>query len=248
MGTCGGCGTRVPVNAIACPGCGEKFKKKSGRGLIFIAISVAAVAAFISFSSGPTPADTSKASDTAQATRHDAEANSDIARMSSVPVPISDSDLAKAKSELKKTLALKRDEIEKTSFYSPKHPISGNSGVEAYIAISDGRQPVLRMRSIYYGDRWVFYKKIKVLADNNIIYDRSFTRGEISRDNAGGSVWEVTDYIASADDIAAMQAIANARSTVIRFDGDDRQHDHKVTKQEAANLAVVIGAFKTLSK
>lgn len=43
-GTCGGCGTRAPINAVACPGCGEKFKKKSGRPIILVAIAIFIVA------------------------------------------------------------------------------------------------------------------------------------------------------------------------------------------------------------
>ena len=144
-----------------------------------------------------------------------------------------------------KGLVLERDKIEKVSFYSAKLPRLATR-VETYIALPDDKLPYARMKAIYFGDDWIFYDSIKVMVDDQVIYKNEFRRAEVARNNSGGSVWEVADYLANDVELAALNAIANSKSATIRFSGSERRHDHEVTKKERRDIQRVLEAYALL--
>jgi hypothetical protein len=144
-----------------------------------------------------------------------------------------------------KDLRVNRDKIEKISFYLAKNPNVGRPRVEAYVSLPDDMQPILRMRTVYFGDDWVFYKSIKVMVDDAVIYERDFN--DVARDNSGGSVWETADFPADARDLLALHAIAGAKSATIRFSGREHRHDHEITVKERKDIKKVLEAYEQLS-
>lgn len=147
-----------------------------------------------------------------------------------------------------KGLEVKRDKIEKITFYSPPGADAPKTHITAYIGLPDSDGPYIRVRAIYLSSDWIFYKKIKVMADDVIILEKQFEHSDVDRDNNGGVVWEVADYTAGLADILALTVISKAKSVTVRFDGDNRRYDHEVTRAEKASLKAVLDAYIDISK
>lgn len=148
---------------------------------------------------------------------------------------------------LTKGMDLERDKMEGISFYSAKGRSYLASGLEAYISLPDRSLPIFRVRPTYYGDTWVFYDTLKVMADDEIVYERTFAHGEVQHDNSGGSVWETADYVAREPDLVALKKIANSKSATIRFSGRERRDDHELTAKERKRLQEVIATYEQLT-
>lgn len=145
-----------------------------------------------------------------------------------------------------KGLKRKRDDIEKVTFYMPSGGGTIKTQVGAYLGVADGGAPYLRMKAVYSGDRWVFFDSFKIMADDEIVLEKTVTRRDIVRDNSAGSVWEIADYSPSDSEILAMQKISRAKAATIRFSGRDRIYDHKVTRAERAALQTVLRAYEEI--
>jgi hypothetical protein len=143
-----------------------------------------------------------------------------------------------------KSLVRQRDQMERVTFYSASK--DAHTQVGAYLGIEDDGEPFLRMRTIYFGDRWVFYEKVKIMADDEIVFEKDFRRSDIVRDNADGSVWEVADFVAGKSDLSTLKRIARSKSATVRFEGDERRHDHKVSTIEKTRLQSVLKAYDEL--
>lgn len=150
-------------------------------------------------------------------------------------------------SRVTKGLVLERDKMEKVSFYSAKARNLTASRVESYIALRDSGLPILRMKTAYFGDDWIFYDSVKIMVDDSVIYGRDFRRTDIDRDNSSGKVWEVVDYVANDLELAALAAISKSKSATIRFSGDKRRHDHEITKKERAQIRQVLETYAKLT-
>jgi hypothetical protein len=146
-----------------------------------------------------------------------------------------------------KSLKRKRDKIEKTTFYMAQND-GLRTQVGAYFGLADGGSPYLRMKTVYYGDNWVFYDAVKIMADDEIVYEKAFNRRDVTRDNEGGSVWEVADYVATPTDQAALAKISAAKSVTVRFAGRDRTRDHLMTAAEKTGLKSVLTAYAELKE
>jgi hypothetical protein len=144
-----------------------------------------------------------------------------------------------------KSLIRQRDQMEKITFYSPSKDVH-QTHVGAYLGIEDGGAPVLHMRTIYFGDRWVFFEKVKIMADDEIVFEKNFSRSDIVRDNADGDVWEVADFVPGQNDLLAIKKIVRAKSVMVRFEGDERRHDHKISTIEKTRLQSILKAYDEL--
>lgn len=147
---------------------------------------------------------------------------------------------------LTKGMDEERDKMEGISFYSTKNMPALDSSVDAYISLPDARLPLLRMKATYFGDNWVFYDKIKIMADDAVVYERDFEHGQVHHDNSGGSVWETADYVAKAVDIAALKLVANSKTATIRFAGSEHRADHDVTEKERKSIRSVVDTYERL--
>lgn len=140
-----------------------------------------------------------------------------------------------------------RDKMEGVSFYLNRKPIRAASRLETYLSIPDGSRVYLRISPTYFGDNWVFFDSIKVMADEEVVYQRDMSRKDVTRDNRDGYVWEVGDYLGSEIDISALRVIAASKVATIRFSGSERRHDHNMTKQEIKNIQRVLAAYDELA-
>ncbi|AMP15514.1 hypothetical protein CPter291_3277 [Collimonas pratensis] len=80
------------------------------------------------------------------------------------------------------------------------------------------------------------------------MYEKSFSRGDVTHTNNTAGVFETADYVARADDIAALKIIAEAKQSTIRLSGDEKRRDYELTKLEISNLKLVLDSFAKMSK
>ena len=178
------------------------------------------------------------------------ESNMDSARANAPPAKpqLSADERARVLSNATKGLRVKRDEMEKVTFYSTNSGDALKTQVTAYLGVPDGDPPYLRMRTVFFGDRWVFFETIKIMTDNEIVLEKALPRSVITRDNEDGSVWEVADYTPREDDLQALKKISTAKSATIRFSGRDRIRDHKISEAEKASLRMILKAHRELEQ
>lgn len=171
-----------------------------------------------------------------------------VAPLPSVAPELTKEDRKKIIVAATQNLKEQRDKMEGVSFYLNKKPVRAASRLETYLSIPDGSRVYLRMSPTYFGDNWIFYDSIKVMADDEVVYQRAMERRDVTRDNGGGSVWEVGDYLGSEIDISALRTIAASKTATIRFSGSERRHDHNMTKQELKNIQQILSAYDELKE
>lgn len=165
------------------------------------------------------------------------------------PAPqLSADERARILSNATKGLKVKRDQMEKVTFYSTQSGDAHKTQIAAYLGVVDGGSPYLRMKTVFVGDRWIFFDSIKIMADNEIVLEKTLPRSVITRDNEAGSVWEIADYSPQQEDIHALEKISNAESATIRFSGRDRIRDHKISSAEKAALRSILKAHHELEQ
>lgn len=57
---------------------------------------------------------------------------------------------------------------------------------------------------------------------------------------------EYIDETASTEDIEMLQAIANSKETIVRFEGDDYYSDLTISKADKRTIQTVLDAFEYL--
>ena len=109
----------------------------------------------------------------------------------------------------------------------------------------EANQVWMRMVFNYTGDDWVFFDRVTVAADEER-FNKSFNYFDMVRDNGGGDVWEYIDLDAYDSDIKMLQAIANSKETIIRFEGDDYWYDLTVKDSDKAAIREALTAYEAL--
>lgn len=149
--------------------------------------------------------------------------------------------LKQAKSRAAKLLA-KHDKVENTTWYHhPNEPIS--SSAYLYIGRKDGGNPWLRLRGRYtseYG--WLFVNSITAWHDGekSILLSGTFERRNTSR------IWEWRDVSPTASQVKTMRALAEAKQSILRFEGDQRHVDVTLTRQNKQTIRDVLNAFEAM--
>lgn len=145
-------------------------------------------------------------------------------------------------------LEAERDKVERITFYTPPTSLDewNTQSLAAYISLPDGRGPILRINPHYHGEDWIFFNHIKVMADNDIVYDKQFSFGDVKRDNNSAGVYESADYAARDDDIAAMRKIATAKSVTVRLSGREHRQDFDMSPEDQARIAKSLSTYDAL--
>lgn len=143
-------------------------------------------------------------------------------------------------------LRTKYDKVEGITWYYAKcSPYYANtrSFILPYIGKRDSGYVWLRLEYHYTGDRWIFYEDITIVIDGEKYY-KSFDYSEVERDNGSGDVWEVVDVSPSSSDIAMLEAIANSKETIVRFEGDERRKDITISAADKQGIKDVLAAYE----
>lgn len=139
------------------------------------------------------------------------------------------------------------DKFNKVEFWN-SYPANSsiNSKTHFYLALpANDVAPIIRLVMSYSEDRWIFFNRIRILADENIVFDQIFSRDQIHRDNAASSVWEIAE-IDVTDEIARIAAkIGSSKKAAVRFSGD-RVFDYDMTDAEIENYAKLAEIYDDL--
>lgn len=142
------------------------------------------------------------------------------------------------------------DAFEKITFYLPNHDKYRSSKIESYIAISDSpkKSPDVRWNFIYSGSDWLYFNNVKILVDENLVYDQSHDDIFFDRSVTGDSILEQLDLSVSNSEFEVMKLMSSGKKVIIRYDGEHGYDDHEVTTSEKSNLRRILDAHKALEK
>ena len=114
-----------------------------------------------------------------------------------------------------------------------------------YIGVK-GDSTWLRFLVNYTGDNWVFFEKIifSVDGENTTKY---FSYYDVTRDNGGGDVWEYVDIPVGDSEIELLREIADSKTTIVRFQGDDYRHDFTITQADKNAIKEILLAYDSLT-
>ncbi|MNY85831.1 hypothetical protein D3C78_20310 [compost metagenome] len=104
---------------------------------------------------------------------------------------------------------------------------------------------VLRLKIQYQGDDWLFINSYTIKADDET-FKLTMEYGDVQRDNGYGGVWEWIDIPATQDNIKMLKAIAKAKKTTVRHEGDTSYHDRVLTAKETQAISKVLDAYEAL--
>ncbi|TAG25045.1 MAG: hypothetical protein EAZ37_14210 [Burkholderiales bacterium] len=145
----------------------------------------------------------------------------------------------------------KRDVFRKMYFFKSginsaiPSTVSGWNYVISYISLPDNKLPKLMLSPRYFSkDGWLFMSRVSVLADNELIFDRTFEKLDVDRTNESYGVEEIIHLVITDDEIKSLRKLAAANSISIRLTGDKghvsvSQKAVKGFKEEIANILFV---------
>lgn len=152
--------------------------------------------------------------------------------------------------EVKKTLgSLVRvtDKIAGLTYYKPdsrpEYPASKLGVILGELPAP--QKYALLMKIMYKGDDWLFINEIKFLVDGQrfAIDLNSF---DIKRDNDGDGVWEWVVLEVTAERYLQLIAIANSKSTEMRYVGRQSYIDRRLSRNEKQAIAKMLNAYEKL--
>lgn len=137
-----------------------------------------------------------------------------------------------------------------TFYYDPNNPryINQRSGLFYYIAHRPGLSPLLRVRAIYTGREWVFFRTIFVKVDDEVFrfYVNYF---DVERDNDYEGVWEWIDVPADGDwQRLANRLKAGAKNVRIRFEGSQYYRERTMSAADITAVRRVLDAYEYLRR
>lgn len=137
-----------------------------------------------------------------------------------------------------------------TFYYDPNNPryINQRSGLFYYIAHRPGLSPLLRVRAIYTGSEWVFFRTIFVKVDDEVFrfYVNYF---DVERDNDYEGVWEWIDVPADGDwQRLANRLKAGAKNVRIRFEGSQYYRERTMSAADITAVRRVLDAYEYLRR
>ena len=118
-----------------------------------------------------------------------------------------------------------RDDFRKLYHLTPfSTEFNGKIKDESYVGIYLGsalcKAPsLLVVPSIHQKGDWLFFEKISVLADGEVVLEHSFEYGQVRRNNRGHWIHENGTFIATAENISALEKVIISESVVIRLSG-----------------------------
>ena len=159
--------------------------------------------------------------------------------------------------EIQKLLSgmnVENDVVRGMRFYYPKAIPRGSdywytnvrSFALPYIGTNtSGGKPWLRMIFNYTGSNWIFFEDITVAVDDKR-YTFYYDYFDIERDNSGGEVWEYMDDDVGSYTLEMLRAIVNAKTVIIRFEGDSKYRDITMSAGDKEAIRQVLAAYDAM--
>lgn len=117
-----------------------------------------------------------------------------------------------------------RDAFRKLRFFTGRYSQSPLFGlwpyVGSYVSLSDNSRPDIFLAPLFYSKGgWLFMEKVSILLDNNVIFERDFSKEKVERNNDYHGVTESYDFIATESEIANLRKITADSKLLIRLTG-----------------------------
>lgn len=145
--------------------------------------------------------------------------------------------------QLQSDLETKVDEIEGTTWISPRVGDGYKTAVYLYIGKKTG-EPWLRWKIRYYGDDWLFVRRYRVKIDDSEAVTL-LPADAIARNSSGGSVWETFDEPA-APHAALINRILASGITHMRMEGSEGIEDVELNSTDLQRMRDVLLVFRSL--
>lgn len=118
----------------------------------------------------------------------------------------------------------KEDSFRHITFFEPVGSSFSRFGetknLRTYISLPDCSNPKIILTSVYSSKAsWLFMNQISVLADKEVVLERSFEDVEVHRENYSYGVNETASWIASDSDLDSLRKISTSKTVIIRISG-----------------------------
>ncbi|WP_159874671.1 hypothetical protein [Aquitalea denitrificans] len=144
------------------------------------------------------------------------------------------------------------DAFKKVAYYHPAFHFSADEGtrVEAYVAVPDNykKTPIVFMEFCYQGRSILNFNKVKILADEKLIYDREMPDSALDRTAGSGYFFEVAEEPLDYKDFDMLKSIIDAKHVQVRLEGAHDYEDHELSEKEKKALGQVLIAHEQLKK
>lgn len=150
--------------------------------------------------------------------------------------------------DLMSTLKVDYDDFEQITKVSYLPYKNEESLISLKVIVDQSGNFLPALEAMYYGSDWLFVTGYSVSADGKK-YD--FNDEEWSRDNSSRSVWEWHTRPLLEKELEALESIARANRSVIRFRGKQYFADHELTatqKEELRNLTELVRLLNQVKK
>lgn len=147
-----------------------------------------------------------------------------------------------------KSMRVEKDEIRGIEFYSHQDStkfLNSRSELAVYFSARAGRAETLFLRLQYVAEDWLFIESFTIKADE-AVFQFHPARGELQRDNGGGSIWEWFEAPVSARERATLDAILAAKKVTVRYQGKQYYKDRVVPAPELERMRQVLAAYKAM--
>ncbi|WP_373047168.1 hypothetical protein [Vulgatibacter sp.] len=139
-------------------------------------------------------------------------------------------------------MKVERDEVREIAWYKDRSTRALGNQVHLYFGTQSDRVTPLRIVFQYYGDDWLFVKRVTIKADDQV-FQLPF---DGKRDHDGGMVWEWSDAALNDQSTKAVEAMLRAKKTIIRYEGDQYRKDFTLSSAQRKAMANVAMAHAAL--
>lgn len=117
------------------------------------------------------------------------------------------------------------------------------NAIYAYFPVNGLTPQGLRLKIQYVADDWLFIRNYIFNIDGT---PYTYTPDEVKTDNGGGIVWEWSDQPMINNNKKIIEALANAKSVKIRFQGREYQKDKTVTSKQLQNIKIIYDLYNAM--
>ena len=218
---------------------GKKPKKPIYKRLWFLVLAGLMIIGYFAPDSEETESDTSEETTSKETTSSASTTvrpttTSSTTTTTTLP-PYTDEEYAAAL----KQMSIKNDAVVGNRFIEAKSSpdYANEDAFQIYMSGTRTSFDGLRFLARYAGSDWVFFERIVVNVDGRV-FTLNFSYSEVERDN-DSRVWEWIDIAPSSENILMLMLIADSKSTIVRFQGENYMNDRELTTKEKKAISDV---------
>lgn len=144
-----------------------------------------------------------------------------------------------------RTNSVEFDKFKNVTFWTSKSGVDSDNTNMYFYLVESKDKPSLIFRVVYsYVDSdWIFFDRIQILADDEKVIDKTFTRDDKpSRTVVSTKVLELADIVITEKDARAFEKIAGSKSAVVRYSGKG-QRDFVISDLEKRNFSKMVEMY-----